>query len=115
MSNQEQQTTLDGGSSVSTAGLRLGANEGTRTFILGNCLRGCFEGEFSSLETAWDVLSARFLKSYPAREGRHVLMWVKEPNGYGIPDTVLCRQGTTSAAKSPDVEVMACRKSPHIG
>ena len=99
--------------SFSSDGLCLSADEAVRTFILGNCLRGCFEGEFSSLETAWDVLSARFLLSYPAAEGRHVLMWVKEPNKYGIPDTVLCRQGVTSSATVEDVK--ACRHSRHIG
>jgi hypothetical protein len=98
-----------------TAGSDLEAKEGMRTFILGNCLRGCFEGEFSSLDHAWGVLSARFLKSYPAREGRSVLMWVREPNQYGLPDTVLCRKGVTSVDPAPEDEVTACRKSFHMG
>jgi hypothetical protein len=108
-------TTASNPAVLSTDGLCTGADEAARTFILGNCLRGCFEGEFSSLERAWDVLSARFLLSYPATEGRHVLMWVRELNKYWLPDTVLCREGVTSTVSVPDDVARECRRSGHIG
>ena len=86
-----------------------------KTFILGNCLRGCFEGDFTSQEKAWKILSARFLMSYPAREGRSVLMWVHEENQYGMMDTIKCQVGVTSLAEvSPD-ELSQCRYSTHLG
>jgi len=68
-------------------------------FRLGNCLRGHFEGWFVDAETAWEVLSQRFLLSYPVEEGstgRHVQMYVFEENRYGLSEWVLCRDQNTA-------------------
>jgi hypothetical protein len=115
----EQNTTepskADGAASALIAGLGDGGSDDKKKFIIGNCLRGCFEGEFTSIETAWRVLSARFLLSYPSADGRNVLMWVREQNVYGITSNVLCKQGVTSTAPVSDSEVAECRKSLHIG
>lgn len=70
-----------------------------REFKLGNCLRGHFGGTFTSIEEAWDVLSRRFLMSYPVEpesSGRFVQMYVSEPNKYGITQQIICKEGNTS-------------------
>lgn len=64
-------------------------------FVLGNVLRGWFEGSFSDKETAWRFLSKRFLLSYPCPQGRSVSLYVFERNSYGLEQFVLCRVGTT--------------------
>jgi hypothetical protein len=43
-------------------------------YELGNCLRGYFGGYFWTDEEAWDVLSDRFNRGYPSRNGRGVEM-----------------------------------------
>lgn len=83
----------------------------TKKYLLGNFLRGAFEGDFASLEEAWEWLSDRFLLSYPAEGGRHVLMYVYEANQY-FPDDpekavqTLCKQEVTSLIKHPEKEVL---------
>lgn len=66
-----------------------------RRYVLGNILRGWFEGNFVDSETAWRCLSKRFLLSYPSREGRSVSMYVHEKNAYGLEQFVLRRTGVT--------------------
>lgn len=68
---------------------------GGRRYVLGNILRGWFEGSFPDTETAWRYLSKRFLLSYPSREGRSVCLYVHERNSYGLEQFVRCRTGTT--------------------
>jgi hypothetical protein len=86
-----------------------------RTFILGNCLRGCYQGQFTSMSAAWKVLSARFLKSFPNKGGLMVSMWVREKNHYGIEDTLICKQGVTSLEGVSDAEMAQCVSSFHRG
>ena len=78
-----------------------------KKYLLGNWLRGAFEAEFNSLEEAWEWLSDRFLLSYPSEGGRHVLMYVYEPNEYGFTEKKLCKKDVTSLVKHPEEEVLA--------
>ena len=64
-----------------------------KTFILGNCLRGYFEGDFLGHDHAWNVLTSFFVGHYPGK--RHVSMCVKEENKYGYEQRILCRNGIT--------------------
>lgn len=85
-----------------------------KRYVLGNFLRGAYEGEFETLEEAWEWLSDRFLLSYPSEGGRHVQMYVYEPNPYGLGNGVqtLCKQEYTSLIKHPKEEVLErCKKS----
>jgi hypothetical protein len=86
-----------------------------KTFILGNHLRGCFEGEFATFDEAWVVLSARFLKSFPSKNGLQVLMWVNEVNKYGFKSNALCREGVTSLEPVDEALIANCRSSFHRG
>lgn len=86
-----------------------------KRYVLGNWLRGTYEGEFSSVEEAWLWLSHRFLLSYPSSSGRMVYMKVHEVNAYGLLQYVLCKEGYTSLAQAASKEeVLACCKSSVI-
>lgn len=76
-----------------------------KRFVLGNCLRGYFEGNFASTEAAWQYLSARFLLSFPSADGRIVSMKVWEENKYQIEEWVTCRQDTTYLGKKNETAV----------
>ena len=52
----------------------LDAAYGPGSYEVGNCLRGYHHGTFPDSDTAWEVLSDRFNRSYPSREGRQVEM-----------------------------------------
>lgn len=67
-----------------------------KRYVLGNCLRGYFEGEFTSQEDAWRWLSKRFLLAFPSGSGRTVDMYVHEKNHYGLEQWVRCQGGVTS-------------------
>ena len=71
-------------------------------YVLGNCLRGSFEGKFSSIDEAWEILSARFLQSFPAEKGRHVIMRIEKENEYGLSDLINCKTGITSLTPVSD-------------
>jgi hypothetical protein len=86
-----------------------------KTYILGNFLRGCYEGEFETIEAAWEVLSAKMLRHFPCKNGLYVLMWVREDNRFGLPDTLRCREGYTSLKPVDDERVQQCRTSFHRG
>lgn len=78
-----------------------------KKYTLGNWMRGAFEGEFATLEEAWEWLSDRFLLSYPSNSGRQVFMYVDEPNTYGFQaQQTLCKEGVTSLTKHPEEEVI---------
>lgn len=81
-----------------------------KNYILGNCLRGYFDGNFSSLEDAWKILSYRFLKSYPCSVGRDVIMYVVEENSYGILQYIICRYGITSLEKVDESLLINCER-----
>jgi len=75
-----------------------------RRYVLGNCLRGTFEGKFTSVDEAWEKLSARFLQSFPSPTGRAVSMKVEKENEFGFNQLILCKKGVTSLAEvSADV------------
>ena len=83
-----------------------------RRYILGNILRGWFEGHFSDTETAWQHLSKRFLLSYPSKQGRSVSLYVHEPNSYGLDQFVLCRTGVTwRGSLSKHKALSACKRA----
>ena len=48
-------------------------------YVLGNILRGWVDGEFSSDEQAWKVLSKQFDKEFPSENGRGVYMYKEVP------------------------------------
>lgn len=48
-------------------------------YVLGNMLRGWFEGEFTSDEQAWKSLSRDFDKAFPSKGGRQVYMYKEVP------------------------------------
>jgi len=75
-------------------------------YVLGNILRGWFEGKFEDSETAWKYLSRRFLLSYPSRAGRSVSMYVQEKNSYGLEQFVLRQVGTTWRGSLPRKQVL---------
>lgn len=64
-------------------------------YVIGNWLRGYFEGQFDNQQQAWEHLGKRFLLSYPTESGRgrDVTLWVKETNQYDITDLVPCQEG----------------------
>lgn len=72
-----------------------------KRFIIGNWLRGYFEGEFESIEVAWSYLSKKFLMSFPAEKGRHVGLWVEEENRYGFKSINLCKEDVTELNAIP--------------
>lgn len=80
-----------------------------KTYELGNCLRGYFKGDFEEIETAWRVLSHRFLLSFPSQSGRSVEMFVREPNSYSILEFVKCREGVTSLEAASAEEYQHCK------
>jgi len=63
------------------------------TFYLGNILRGYFETEAASIDTARKRLSARFKLSYPGN--RSVGLFIKKINEFGIEAIVPCWEGFT--------------------
>lgn len=74
--------------------------EQKKTYYLGNCLRGYFEGTFDSVIYAHKILSARFLKSFPTEKkngSRSIEIYVREVNHYGYEDVILCYKGETSS------------------
>jgi hypothetical protein len=73
-------------------------SESTSTYVLGNHLRGFFEGAFSSVDEAWSILSRRFLLSYPTESGngRSVIMKTKATNVFGYQDWATCKEGVTA-------------------
>lgn len=85
----------------------------TKRFVAGNWLRGYYEGTFASLEEAWSFLSTRFLLSYPSEgAGRHIGMWVEEPNAYGIKELIQCKQDVTERNSLDPEEVRRkCKQS----
>jgi len=48
-------------------------------YVLGNILRGWFDGEFTSDEQAWKILSKQFDKAFPSENGRGVYMYKEVP------------------------------------
>ena len=74
-------------------------------YQLGNILRGTVEGEFKSLEEAWDILSYRFMLSYPTESGggRSVHMSVQEKNKFGYDQFIQCRVDECSTNKIDDI------------
>lgn len=84
-----------------------------KTYVLGNCLRCFFEGKFASVDEAWRVLSARFNKSFPSENGRHVYMHVNEQNAYGLMDWTKCKEGVTSMETVSDEEILKVTYSHH--
>ncbi|MDK9793732.1 hypothetical protein [Vibrio sp. D431a] len=80
---------------------------------MGNLLRGGFEGEFSSIDEAWDNLSSMFLLAFPCEaladdgvtmvedlaSSRSVNMYVYEVNSYGYFCKNLCRKGHAKMAE----------------
>jgi len=86
-----------------------------KKYIIGNWLRGYFEGEFEDIQTAWSYLSNRFLLSYTSTGGRHVCMWVNEPNEYGFTESKLCKQDVTELNNLSEAQVMdKCKEAPFI-
>lgn len=86
-----------------------------KKYILGNWLRGYVEGEFTTLDEAWSFLSTRFLLSWPSEGGRHVCMWVNEPNEYGFTQSTLCKQDFTELNDLNKTLVLhKCKDSPYI-
>jgi hypothetical protein len=83
------------------------AKQKRKKYILGNVLRGWFEGYFADANTAWRYLSKRFLLSYPARQGRGVSLYVYEHNSYGLEQFVLCRTGITWRGSLPKSTVLS--------
>lgn len=84
-------------------------------YILGNGLRGCFEGEFASPDEAWRILSARFDRSFPGG-GRSILMWIREENRHGFTENSLRRKGETDPSiTATDAELDRCRHSDFRG
>lgn len=84
-----------------------------KTYVAGNWLRGYFEGEFETLDEAWSYLSNRFLLAYPSAGGRHISMWVREPNTYGVVELVCCKFDViTEINDLPEDEVkVRCKRS----
>lgn len=87
-------------------------------YRLGNCLRGHFEGYFQTMEEAWEVLSQRFLLSYPVTpnsKGRHVQMYVFEENRHGFHEWVLCKDENThlGGALTREELLERCKKCHH--
>lgn len=86
-----------------------------KKYIIGNWLRGYFEGDFETIEKAWSYLSNRFLLSYPSNGGRHVCMWVEQDNDFGFKQTVLCKQDVTEINQLAEGDVLSiCKQSPYI-
>lgn len=78
-------------------------------YKIGNCLRGYFEGNFENIDDAWEILSRRFLMSYPVEGegGRFVQMLVTELNHYGIEQSIVCKCGDTAVdCMATDAEVL---------
>lgn len=90
------------------------AARGKQRYVLGNVLRGWFEGNFSDAETAWRYLSKRFLLSYPCQQGRGVSLYVYEANTYGLEQAVLRRVGLTWRGTLPKASVLAACKRANI-
>lgn len=80
-------------------------------YVLGNILRGWFEGKFADDQTAWRMLSRRFLLSYPASTGRSVSMYKREVNKYGLEQWVVCRIGITWRGRLPRKIVLKYKRS----
>lgn len=76
-------------------------------YVLGNILRGWFEGRFVDSDEAWRYLSRRFLLSYPCASGRSVALYVHEKN------YVLRRVGITWRGALPRTAVL--RKCQRAG
>ena len=71
-----------------------------RKFVIGNILRGWFQGEFTTIEHAEEELGKRFMISYPTDGmensppepgARGVELFVKERNKYGFEQHLLCK------------------------
>jgi hypothetical protein len=85
---------------------------GKQRYVLGNILRGWFEGNFTDGDTAWRYLSKRFLLSYPSRAGRSVSLYVHEKNPYDLDQFVLCRAGITWRGALPRAKVLSvCKRA----
>lgn len=89
-----------------------------KQYRLGNCLRGHFEGHFTDMDTAWSVLSQRFLLSYPVSpnsKGRHVQMYVFEANRHGLHEWVLCKDENThlGGALTREEVLEQCKRCAH--
>ena len=86
-----------------------------KKYKAGNCLRGGFEGEFSSIKKAWSYLSKRFLISYPTDEPggrRHIYMQVKEVNKYGFNQWLTCKEEETELNDLDGQEVLnKCKRT----
>lgn len=69
-----------------------------KKYRAGNCLRGYYDGEFSSIEEAWSHLSMRILYDHPtdAPNGvRSIALYVKERNRFDYNQFILCKLGVT--------------------
>jgi len=88
-----------------------------KTYIIGNCLRGYFEGEFRDLEHALEYLPARFDLSYPSEGGRSVHMVVKSLNSFGFEQHQTCWQGvsTNDTKRTKRAILMKTKKSSYYG
>lgn len=86
-----------------------------KKYIIGNWLRGYFEGTFEDIDQAWSYLSNRFLLSYPATGGRHVSMWVEQPNDFGFTQAELCKEDVTEINDLNKALVLhKCKEAPYI-
>lgn len=81
-------------------------SERKQRYVLGNFLRGWFEGRFTDADSAWKHLSRRFLLSYPSRAGRIVALYVHEKNSYELEQFVLRRVGITWRGSLPKAKVL---------
>lgn len=88
------------------------AHRRKQLYVLGNILRGWFEGSFTDSDEAWRYLSRRFLLSYPCPSGRGVALYVHEKNSYGLEQFVLRRVGITWRGTLPRTKVLAkCQRA----
>ncbi|MCK5021183.1 MAG: hypothetical protein KAS32_29505 [Candidatus Peribacteraceae bacterium] len=78
------------------------------TYYLGNLLRGYFEGEFESIEEAWNALCARFNQSFPSTGGRYVYLWIEKVNEYGFNDATPCKKGISNVDEVSDEQLKRC-------
>ena len=80
-----------------------------KTYVLGNVLRGWYEGRFSSIDEAWSFLSRRFMIGFPTvnNTGRSVAMYVMEPNSYGLMQNVKCKEDFCEINELPAEEILS--------
>lgn len=89
-----------------------------KKYILGNCLRGGFSGQFNSVEDAWLKLGSKFLSVNPCQKfcsesnamvlnpesARSVILMVENLNEFGFIDKRTCKKGDFNMSECIDVE-----------